>query len=549
MRASRRAWIVGMLATVSLGVSLGLPEGAGAITGLTLHKCYGSGAGCINVAGTPLQGANAVAVSPNGSVYVTSSTATDMGSGSGFVAHFFAGKGGALSYDGCISDDGDGGACGDIPGPNATLGATDGVAVSPNGRSVYVSNYYGALTHFFANATQGQLTYDGCVTAGGSGGYCLQAIKQGDADPFEGMGGVAVSPNASAPNSSVFTTSDDGVVAHLFAAPAQGQLSYDGCVSDDGTGGICGDLPGTASPMYLASGIAVNPRGTGVYVASQTGDVSQLAASPPDGGGITGFVGCRNVDGSNGCTTTAPIGPALNGAYDVVVSPNGASVYVAAAGNNAVSHFFADPAGKTLLRFDGCVSDDGSAGACKHVPGHGTPLQGVDALGVSPDGQTLFATSADASSLSWFSLGPQGQLTFQGCLADDATPGCTNPPGEPLGNADGVAVSPDGGTVYVTGRNGTVGSFVVKTAPKPKPPLTLTYSPRPLHAGKRTTVTFRVMSKGKPVRSAQVKFAGRTGFTGVRGYVSFTLVLESRTYTVSASATGKKPTSITLHPR
>jgi hypothetical protein len=94
-----------------------------------------------------------------------------------------------------------------------------------------------------------------------------------------------------------------------------------------------------------------------------------------------------------------------------------------------------------------------------------------------------------------------------------------------------------------------VASFVVKAAPKPKPPLTLTYTPKPLHAGKRTTVTFRVTSKGKPVRRAQVKFAGRTGLTGSRGYVPFTLVLESRTYTATASATGKKTTSIALHPR
>ena len=118
------AWIVGMLATVSLGVSLGLPAGAGAVSGLTLHACYGADAGCINIAGNPLQQADAIAVSRNGSVYVTGS-APPMGTGaaSGFVSHFFAGKGGALSYDGCISDDGTGGACTDTRPPATSWGS------------------------------------------------------------------------------------------------------------------------------------------------------------------------------------------------------------------------------------------------------------------------------------------------------------------------------------------------------------------------------------------------------------------------------------------
>jgi hypothetical protein len=70
MRSSRRASMVGTLAAVLLAVPTAR---AGAITGLTLHKCYGAGAGCTNLAGNPLQRAEAIAVSLNGSVYVTGS--------------------------------------------------------------------------------------------------------------------------------------------------------------------------------------------------------------------------------------------------------------------------------------------------------------------------------------------------------------------------------------------------------------------------------------------------------------------------------------------
>ena len=188
------------------------------------------------------------------------------------------------------------------PAPSDILGFADGIAVSPNGRSVYVSDYYGTLTHFFAGATQGQLTWDGCVSADGSGESCARAITGGSGDPFDAIGGVAVSPNASASNSSVFFTSQLGAVSHLFARAMQGQLTYDRCLSDDGSEDTCGDIPGSGQPLAGAEGIAVNPRGTAVYVATSddAGGVAPLAASPPDGGGFTSLVGCLNAGNQNG---------------------------------------------------------------------------------------------------------------------------------------------------------------------------------------------------------------------------------------------------------
>jgi DNA-binding beta-propeller fold protein YncE len=546
MRASRRASMVVLAAAVLFAVPA---AGAGAITGLTLHKCFGGAAGCINVAGGPLRLADAVAVSRNGSVYVTGEMPDGPIGGPGFVSHFFGGKGGALSYDGCVSDDGDGGACADVPGSGTPLEATDGVAVSPNGRSVYVLNFEGTVSHLFANATQGQLSYDGCVSADGSGGLCQAGVRGGTGNPFDVLSGLAVSPNTSGPNSSVYMVSQDGFVSHLFANPTQGQLNYDGCVNNDGSGGTCTQFSTGYSPLDDAQGVAVSPSGKAVYVSSFEGRVSQLAASPSTGGQITAFEGCRNSDTTQGCLQGPVIGNPLSGAIAVAVSPNGGAVYVASNLAGTVSHFFADPTGAKLLAWDGCVSDDGSGGGCAKGPKQGAPLAGSQALAVSPDGKTVYSVSPRADSLSWFSVAPQGQITFKGCLSDKPIPGCTDPPGEPLDGADAVAVSPDSTTVYVASdQGGTLASFVVKTAPKPKPPLTLTYGPKPLHAGKRTTVTFHVTSKGKPVRHAQVKFAGRTGFTGVRGNVSFTLVLQHRTYTATATATGKKTASITLHP-
>jgi hypothetical protein len=50
-----------------------------------------------------------------------------------------------------------------------------------------------------------------------------------------------------------------------------------------------------------------------------------------------------------------------------------------------------------------------------------------------------------------------------------------------------------------------------------KPRLRLRVAPRRVRAGRRTRVRFRVTSRGRPVRGAKVRFAGRTKRTGRRG--------------------------------
>lgn len=56
-----------------------------------------------------------------------------------------------------------------------------------------------------------------------------------------------------------------------------------------------------------------------------------------------------------------------------------------------------------------------------------------------------------SNAITDFAAAPQGQLTFAASVSDDGSGGsCTDAPGTPLTGATAVAVSPKGGSVYVS---------------------------------------------------------------------------------------------------
>ncbi len=174
----------------------------------TLKQKSGA-AGCTNefgnfscVNGTALDGTNSVTVSPDGeSVYVASS------SGNGGVAVFDRGREGRLTQkpgaSGCINSDGSS-ACTD---GSAIAGAIS-VAVSPDGQSVYVASYKGAVA-IFNRAPNGTLAQKpnpkGCVRETAS-----SACADGSA--LFGANSVAVSPDGL----SVYVASDSSDALALF---------------------------------------------------------------------------------------------------------------------------------------------------------------------------------------------------------------------------------------------------------------------------------------------------------------------------------------------
>jgi 6-phosphogluconolactonase (cycloisomerase 2 family) len=382
------------------------PEPAGCVSET------GSGGACVD--GTALDGATGVTLSPDGtSVYVASETSRS-------VSIFSRdGTTGAIAQlagtDGCVSDSGTGGACADgtaLVGPRA-------VAVSPDGKNFYFpASFSAAIAVFTRDGTTGALRQlagtAGCVSETGTGGACA------DGTALDGVRSVTVSPEGT----SVYAASETSGAVSVFSRDtttgARRQLGgLAGCVSQTGTGGSCADDRALAG----AGDLTVTPDGANVYVASLGSDAIAVFSRDGTTGALTqlpGTGGCVSETGSSGACVD---GTALDRSRSVVVSPNGASVYVAAEISDAVAVFSRDATTGAITQLAGtagCVSETGTGGACAD----GTAVDGARSVAVSPDGKSAYAASFFSSAVSVFSRdGTTGALTQLG--------GSPPPPQEP----------------------------------------------------------------------------------------------------------------------
>jgi DNA-binding beta-propeller fold protein YncE len=207
------------------------------------------------------------------------------------------------------------------------------------------------------------------------------------------------------------------------------------------------DLPpaGSSGPLMPARGLGVSPLGDGLYVTAGYGMLSHFVRGVPQG--ILGFGGCIGDDPAlAGCTDIAPAGAggAMAEARDIVVTPDGGLVFVASATSGSVVRFTRAQAGQ--LTIAGCHALSNAA-AYPCVPQDS--LAGARGLAVSPDGASLYATSTSASSLTFLRTPGQFATEPGPCMGDGDVGGCDDLPGAPLTGARGVAVSADGRSIYV----------------------------------------------------------------------------------------------------
>lgn len=216
-------------------------------------------------------------------------------------------------------------------------------------------------------------------------------------------------------------------------------------------------MPGRTCALAAALALAlVVPAGAG----AETGELERLADP----------FGCLSPFNHGPDCAAAKV---LHGARSVEVAPGGRHVYTAGRFNAApargVAAFSRDPLTGALTQLadpNGCVTSDGSAGAC--LDGAGVPAEGASDVALSPDGRFLYAASFDAEAVYSFrrnrTTGALTQLTppdGPGCIAAAALAGCDVPGtgAAKLTDVTQLVVAPDGENVYATTLSGPVLSF------------------------------------------------------------------------------------------
>ena len=356
--------------------------------------------------------------------------------------------------DGCVSGSGSSGSC----QVGIAMDEALGVAVSPDGRSVYATaRASDSVLIFDRDLATGELLFKvdilGCYSEDGTGDNCLNGFA------LNGAIAVAVSPDGR----NVYVASTDSHAVAVFDRNADGELTQKpgmtGCVSEGGTGGCA---PGVAMNGPFA--VAVSPDGKNVYAIAQAADSVVIFDRNIATGALTqknGTAGCVSEDGT---ALDCENGVALLLPSSVVVTADGRNVYVTSNESDSVAVFDRNLTTGRLTQkagMLGCVSQDGTGGACAT----GIALDGANDVAASPDGESVYVASTGTShAVAAFDRNVStGALTqkagVSACVSQTGVlASCVS--GVGLSSPQGVAVSADGRNVYAaTGLSDGVAVF------------------------------------------------------------------------------------------
>lgn len=233
------------------------------------------------------------------------------------------------------------------------------------------------------------------------------------------------------------------------ALGTSGGLRQLGCISN--LGGDCADGRALDNP----SAVAVDALGDSVYATSGSNGGSIAVFDRDDRGELTQKdreAGCVSLDDPEGCA----IGRRINFPRSLVVSPDGANVYVAGSGGVAVfdrTHDGTDAVGTLTQKplAAGCVVGIPTHGECGEADAMGNPMS----IAVSGEGrgENVYVAS-DSGDIVAFFRDAAGVLSQIDCMEDAPATGSDCDLVRATTGRPSITVSPDGDNIYVASDEG-----------------------------------------------------------------------------------------------
>ncbi len=288
----------------------------------------------------------------------------------------------------------------------------------------------------------GDLTPLGCIDDPDSGADTCPTSGDG----LDRAEAIATSPDG---KSVYAVSSDDEAIARFSRNTTTGALTYQGCIDSAFSPADCAtSVPGNF--LMNAVDVAVSPDGAAVYVISRFGDSGIYHFARNTTSGALNYRNCVGDDDVPACDKNmAGIGDPTG----VAISPAGDDVYVADFGVGAVAHLTVNTSNGNLNPKECVIENDASPDdPCGEVS---NGLAAADSVAVSPDGKSVYAVGAFSNAIVRFNRNlNSGVIHPQECVQDPSVSfeSCTK---EQIGmkRPEGVAVSPDGKSVYVTAKD------------------------------------------------------------------------------------------------
>jgi DNA-binding beta-propeller fold protein YncE len=326
------------------------------------------------------------------------------------------------------------------PGVNPTgiTSGAAGIALSPDGRNLYLGAHFGSAVSHFTFDAAGDPVFESCI---GATSGCTPPPTSGVLD---GARGLAVSPDGK----QLYAAAWGGNAIAHFTLDAAGKPTFAGCI---GNHAGC-TAPSVTDALAGVERVTISPDGKHLYAAAPyrpnpaPNGGQAVSYFTLDAGGAPTFNGC--VGARAGCTPIGAYPAAVAGARDLTVSANGKNLYVAStigpgfSDSNTVAHFTLDAAGTPT--FERCIGDQTGCTA----PGVLNAVFGSSSIAVNRDGTRLYVGANNG--IAFFTVDGAGVPTFAGCIAN--VTGCTQPtPPGLLFGAFGIELAPDGKNLYAAG--------------------------------------------------------------------------------------------------